>query len=269
MRRAGAAVRDARAMRHPPISHRRAALALRTLAVVLLAATALGLVLVQRWGATYRDGLDITVEGAAVTGDSARTVADLSDDVVALGDTLSQGMRDGAETVELAAGTSASLAETARTNLADGAEGTALVADRTADVVETIERFIPGDDEESLAEELRSIADGLEPAPDQLRALGDDLEASGEALADTASSLDRAADQLGELAAGLDRSQQQLDDIDSFAADVGDRASAARDRLALDQWLLRILLVLVGLASAAAAWLGARLVDDAARHAVA
>lgn len=246
------------------MSHRRAAVSLRVLAAVLLATTVLGLVLVQRWGTTYRDGLEITEQGADITGESARTVAELADDVVALGDTVSGGLRDGADTVDLASATSEQLAGAARTNLADGAEGTALVADRTADVVETIERFIPGDDEASLAEELRTIASGLEPAPDQLRSLGDDLDATAEALVDTARSLDATADQLGELSAGLASGQQQLDDIDALAVDVGERASAARDRFAIDQWLLRLLIVVLGLAAATAAWLGAGLVAQSA-----
>lgn len=71
----------------------------------------------------------------------------------------------------------ADLATALQTNLAGGVDGTAGVADDLARFVEVVERFIPGN-RDSLAEDLRRVADGLAPLPNQLRVLGQRLGAT-------------------------------------------------------------------------------------------
>ena len=133
----------------------------------------------------------------------------------------------------------------AATNVADITEAAADVADRLARQLELIERFIPGDTQ-SVAEELRALADGLEPVADQLRTLGVQLQTAADQLGDTAAALADVAVQADAIAADIAELGPTLDALGATASDLRDRAQSASDRVDLDMWLVRILVIVTG-----------------------
>jgi uncharacterized phage infection (PIP) family protein YhgE len=225
-------------------------------ALTAIVAAGLALVVVQRLADSYRIGLDAAAEGADVTSKVAQSAAAVTADVATLADTTAEVFVRGERTLDVSAEGLQQVAEAARSNLAEGVEGTATVASRAASLIEGIERFIPGD-RDSLAEDLRAVADGLEPAPQQLRDLATQLDS-------TASSLTTTADQIGDLvgpsaalAANVAESRASLDEVAVLASDVATTARDQRDRSAVDLWLLRLLIIAVG-AGVCIAALGAR-----------
>ena len=144
----------------------------------------------------------------------------------------------------------ADLATALQTNLAGGVDGTAGVADDLARFVEVVERFIPGN-RDSLAEDLRRVADGLAPLPNQLRVLGQRLGATSNQLEDVAPAIDAAARRVDEVSRRLVDALSTLDDAAVLAEQTAQRARDARDRAGGDLWIARALVVLV----AGAFWL--------------
>lgn len=231
----------------------------RLLVVTATTGTVVFLVLIQRFGHTYSDALDVTRESALLLADAEGPVPVIAEDLEQLAlvvvDTLDRTqalLGTGADTVDDVGGAAA-------TNLAETAEGVAAIADRIAGVIETIERFIPGDTQ-SAAEELRTIADGLEPTADQLRGLGTQLETAASQLddaeavvADLGAEIQTIADDIGAL-------QPSLDQLAQTAEDLEERAADASDRLGLDLWLARALVILGGTALVAIGVISERLV---------
>ena len=145
----------------------------------------------------------------------------------------------------------------ARDDLAVTADGLARLADRVAGVIESIERFIPGN-RESAAEDLRDIADGLEPVPAELRALGEQLQTTAAQLGDLDPTLADVASSVTELGRSLDALSPSIDELATTATRLVERVDDARDRVGLDLWLARLVIVLVGAAMAAGLLLAAR-----------
>ncbi|MEN9506308.1 MAG: hypothetical protein RI958_2234 [Actinomycetota bacterium] len=224
---------------------------LLTVSALAVVGTALGLVFVDRTAVTYRDGLEVARDSAAVVAtvtDSVEVLAaDVADLAGAAADTLDQAgvlIESGSESAE-------QIGIALGTNLAEGVEGTANIASGLAGFIEAIERFIPGDSR-SLGEDLRAIATGLEPVPGQLRSLGDqlistsvELEASKEQLAVVAGELDA-------LTVGLEGAAASLAEVDRLAASIEASAEDALDRSRADLWVLRILVLVLGLGTIAA-----------------
>ena len=206
-------------------------------------AALLGLALVERVGTTYRDGLTVTVDAAELTVVGIESARALAEDVAGLAATTAVVVDRAGDTVRDAAGTTADLGAALRTNLAGGVEGTAGVADDLADFIEVVERLIPGN-RDSLAEDLRRVADGLEPLPDQLRVLGDDLAAASARLVDVSPAIDTAALRLTDVSQRLEAVLTTLDDAVELAAATLGRAQEARDRASGDLWIARVLVVL-------------------------
>jgi septal ring factor EnvC (AmiA/AmiB activator) len=216
-------------------------------AVAALVATVAGLALVQRLGTTYRDALDVTVETADLAAGVAEQAVALPDTLVQLTRQLNAVLDQVRELTEVAAASGTDLADALGTNVALTVEGTAAVADRAAALIETIERFIPGDSE-SLAEDLRNVADGLAPVPDQLRDLADQLDQGAAALAATVDDLDALDAQLSRLAVDITTAAGSLADVPRLATELQADARAARDRVEGDLWLLRVIVVASGAA---------------------
>jgi hypothetical protein len=230
------------------------------LAALAVVGTLLALVLVQRVGNTYRDGLEVARDGAEVASVSTATARQLASDVAELARAASSGLEQTRILIELVADSTADVGAALGTNLATAVEGIANIANGMAGFIETIERLIPGDSQ-SLAEDLRSLAEGLEPVPDQLRSLGDQLLATSDQLLAANESLREVEAQLDVLAVSIDDAQATLVEVDALAADVAVRADLALDRSQLDLWLLRMLIVVLGV--------GFFIACIAARHAVA
>ena len=224
---------------------------LATVAVLAVVGTVLGLLLVQRLGTTYRDGLEVTQEGADVASLGTTTAAELATDVAGLADAASASLEQARSLVEQASTAAADVGDAMGTNIADGVEGTGNIANGMAGFIEAIERLIPGDSK-SLAEDLRALSDGLAPVPDQLRSLGDQLIATSADLTDATASLDDIAVQLATLAASIDEAQATLARVEVLADDLAVRAGHALDRSGRDLWLLRLLVVVLGLGVAGA-----------------
>ena len=213
--------------------------------VMTVVLTIVGLVIVQRVGNAYREALQVAQDAAAVAAAAADPATGLTAE---LGD-LTRSLTETVDQVRTLAGTAAStigqLGEAAQTNLADSVDGTASVADRAADLIATIERFIPGSSE-SLAEELRTIADGLEPVPDQLRSLGNELVTASEELTGSQASLEQLGTQVDSIADSIDETTEALADLPTIAQALEQRAQNAEDRAALDIWLFRLAVILGG-----------------------
>ncbi|MFN8022797.1 MAG: hypothetical protein U0Q03_14820 [Acidimicrobiales bacterium] len=230
--------------------------------VAVLAAVAmmLGLFLVQRVGTTYRDGLEITADGASLAALSATSAESLASDLVDLSSTTGDALDEARDLALVAADTTASLGDAFGTNIADAVTGTSSIADRLADLVEAIERFIPGD-RDSLAEDLRTLSTGLEPVPDQLRTLSTQLDDGSTSLTDAADTLATVVTQLDQLTASIDEARDRLTEVEGLSADLGERAGRALDRSSTDLWLVRLLVAVVGLGVIASAVAARRTLD--------
>ncbi len=224
---------------------------LGTVTVLAVVGTVLALLLVQRLGTTYRDGLEVTRAGADVASLGTTTAAQLATDVAGLADAASASLEQARTVVEQASAAADDIGTAMGTNIADGVEGTGNIANGMAGFIEAIERLIPGDSQ-SLAEDLRALADGLEPVPGQLRDLGDQLSVTADDLSDAGASLDDIEAQLAALATRIDEAQATLAQVELLADDLAVRAGDALDRSSRDLWLLRLLVVVLGLGVAGA-----------------
>jgi ABC-type transporter Mla subunit MlaD len=228
-----------------PLRQARVSGVLGVIMVIAVVLTLVGLAIVQRVSTSYRDALLVAEDSAAVAAAAADPAtglaADLADLTRSLGETLDQ-VRELAETAATATG---DLAAAMRTNLAESVEGTAQVADRVADVVEGVERFIPGNSR-SLAEELRTLADGLAPVPGQLRDLGDELDAGSRSLTLSLSTLNALGQRIDIIADGIDETTRVLGDLPAVARTLEASAQRAGDRVSFDLWLFRLAVVLAG-----------------------
>jgi methyl-accepting chemotaxis protein len=217
----------------------------RVIVVGAVVATMILLVLVERLGTTYQDGLIVTEDSAALVADSIGPVQVLSDDLadlaVAVADSLELAQDQVATTQQIVG----AVGEASATNLADTAEAAADVSDRLAGLLEQVERLIPGN-RQSVAEELRSFADGLEPVADQLREVGVALVDASSDLDETQAALAALAGQLEIVATDIVELGPSFAALEATAVDLQERAAAASDRIGLDLWLIRILIVAGG-----------------------
>jgi hypothetical protein len=188
------------------------------LAAVALA-VALGLVLVQRVGTTYRDGLDVAAESAALAADGAEPLAAMTVELVAFADVAETGIADARRLLTTTQTSLDQLGVSAREDLAVTTEGLASLADRVSGVIESIERFVPGGSS-SAADDLRAIADGLEPVPGQLvRPVGAGAVVRAAVYGDHGGGVRR-----GEVADFLDRARRR--DLAETVRGVQDRRRA-------------------------------------------
>ena len=233
---------------------------LTTVAVLAVVGTILALLLVQRLGTTYRDGLDITADGARVAALGATSAEDLATDLLALVDSSGTSLAEARDLILVASDVTADLGTALGTNVADGVAGTSSIADSMAGFIEAVERFIPGN-RDSLAEDLRTLSDGLEPVPDQLRSLSTQLDDSSIELEAAAASLDAITDTLDQLTVSIREAQVALAEVETLSQEVSVRATAALDRSGTDLWLVRLLVLVLGLGVAGAAIAGNRAVQ--------
>jgi hypothetical protein len=230
-------------------------LASRMMAVVVvlaMAGTVVGVLLVNSVVTTYRDGLIVTRDGAVVAGTSAEAVVALAGNLAELTDTINDGLAATQSLLTVAITTTNDVSTALTTNVAEALEGSASIANRLASVIESIERFIPGDSD-SLAEDLRTLSDGLEPVPDQLRQLGGQLGTAAESLTSTRATITALRVELGRLRDSIATAQRQLADVSALTDDLSARATAALDRSSGDAWLIRVLVIVIGLGVALAA----------------
>jgi methyl-accepting chemotaxis protein len=213
--------------------------------ILVAVAVVLGLVLVQRVATTYRDGLDVAAESAALAADGTAPIVAITDELVDFAEVAERGIED---TRVLLATTQTSLEDlgTAATDdLAATTEGLGGLADRVAGVIESIERFVPGD-RDSAAEDLRTIADGLEPVPDELRSLGVQLHETADQLGDLDPTLVEVAATVAALGDGREELAPSVSELAVTAQRVAERVDDARDRVDVDIWLARLVVVLIG-----------------------
>lgn len=220
---------------------------LRVVMVIAVVGSAIGLVIVERVGQSYRDGLTVAEDAAAVAAAAADPATGLSAELSQLTRSLDDTLEQVRSLADTAATSTAAIAEAAQTNLADSVEGTAQVADRVANVIETIERFIPGSSE-SLAEELRTIADGLEPVPTQLRDLGTEVLQGSAELEASVATLEDVQARIPAIADGIDETTAALAGLPVVAETLETSARRARERVDVDLWLFRLAVLLGGAA---------------------
>jgi len=218
---------------------------LTAVGVLALVGTILALMLVNRLGETYQEGLEVAQDGAEVAAISTASVGALATDLTALTLTAADALEQAGEIVVLASDATADIGTALGTNLADGIEGIVGISDGLAGFIEAVERFIPGDSD-SLAEDLTAIAEGLEPLPEQLRTLGDQLDTTATALADATESIALGVTQLETLSESIADAQTALDEVERLADDVAARAEAALDRSESNLTLMRLLVIVIG-----------------------
>lgn len=241
---------------------------LTAVAVLAVIGTVLALLLVHRLGQTYQVALQVTSDSASVGSASVEEAIGLVDEVDALAVAVAQTLDQVESVLDSTAQSLDQIGAAMADNVADSIEGTAEIANGLAGLIEAIERFIPGDSD-SLAESLRKISDGLEPAPDQLRALAVQLDANATELRLAARSLSPIQTSVENLAVGLSDSQDTLRNVEQLAADIAERADAALDRANRDIWLLRLLVVVLGIGTIAVCLAGRRALGGLARGRVA
>lgn len=225
---------------------------LALLAALAVVGTFLGLVLVQRLGDRYRDALTVTAEGAEVAAQSAAAADGLAADLADLAATADEGLEQAKEIVELASASLDDVGTAMGTNVADGVEATASVADGLAGLIEAIERFIPGD-RQSVAEDLRVLADGLEPVPEQLRTLGEQLDDASTSLDASVLTLTELQTELDAVMVSIGQAEAALDEVVVSAELLQVRAADALDGSSTDLWLVRLVVVVIGAGVALAA----------------
>jgi hypothetical protein len=217
----------------------------------------IGLVLVQRVGTTYRDGLDVATDAASLAADAAGPVGSMTTDLASFASTAETGISQ-ARTVLASAQTSLEqLGKAAEDDLAPTAAGLASLSNRVAGVLGTIEGFIPGN-RTSAAEDLRAIADGLAPVPDQLRQLGTQLQKTATELDGADPTLAEVATSVQALGADLERLAPSIAELGTAATRLQQRVHDARDRVGVDLWLARLVVVLLGAVLAIILWVSWR-----------
>ena len=224
----------------------------------VVVAVVLGLVLVQRVGTTYRDGLDVAAESARLLGDAAGPIDQMTTDLVAFAGTAGTGITDARALLQSAATSLDDLGAASRDDLAVTTEGLASLADRVAGVLETIEDFIPGD-RDSTAEDLRKIADGLEPVPAELRDLGTQLQQTATELRDADPTLAAVAASVADLGADLEQLAPSIAELGTAAGRPRRaRRRGARPRRPRPLAGRALVVVLLGAVLAIGLWVGWR-----------
>ncbi len=220
------------------------------IAVGALVGTIVGLAIVQRGGTTYRDALTVATDAGALAVDASDSAVALTATLTDLADVLTDQIASLRELTTTAADLSETLGTAAQTNIAESVRGAADVADRLARALEITEFLIPGNSD-SLAEDLREISDGLDPIPDQLRLFGDQLITGAADLRRIERALAGLESEVAALGARIDTAAGALEELPDTTAALVANVEAARDRAALDLWLLRIAVVLLGALTAA------------------
>jgi methyl-accepting chemotaxis protein len=221
----------------------------RVIVVIAAVATVTTLVLVERVGQTYEDGLSVTEQSAVLVADAIAPVDVLAQDLGALSATFADGLEGARELLATSQDVIEQVGVASATNLADSAQAVADVADRLAKKFELIERLIPGNTQ-SIAEEFRAFADGVEPLAGQLRTLGAELQTAADQLNDTDAALAELAARVDAIATDIEALQPNFEALGATATELQQAATAASDRLGLDLWLLRILVIIGGVACA-------------------
>lgn len=228
--------------------------AIRIFAIAVMVAAILSAIVAERTLASVSDGLHVadtaTVAAAAAVGPAGQ----LADDLSSLADSLAQGTKAAARLADTASTSTGQVAIAAQDNLATTLDGLAKTANRLATATERIERLIPGDAKPSAADELRDVADGLEPTADQLRDIGTQLDTASSDLADIADQLETSAKDVAAIGADIDEAKATIDTLPGLVAEVQTSVDRTQDRLATDLWLIRLLIVALTFAVLSAAY---------------
>jgi chromosome segregation ATPase len=229
---------------------------LRILLVVAITATVVallaGLVLVSRLESRVRTTLDLASEAVDTAQQVAEPAEQLAADLAALAAQVRSLTANAAQLTQNASLTTKDVAAALGGNLRDTVQGAADVAGRTAGFVERVERLIPGNSTPSLADELRTFADGLEPVPQQLLELSARLSTAATSLSKAGSDLSSADPTLAALVSDIEASQQALAQIPAQLQRTQDALQQTEDELGRDAWVLRILVLFGGIGVLAA-----------------
>lgn len=251
--------------------HRRwlaARVLLAVVAVLALVGAFVGVAVLNRVSTTYEVALALTRDTADAAADASNSAVDIANGVSELGAgasttlTATQQVLDSAATAADGVGTALS------TNVADAVSGSASIANRLARFVEMIERFIPGNSQ-SLAEDLRTFANGIEPVPDQLRTLGTQLATTADEIEAASASLGPVSQQLQTTAADLASATADIEQAAKVANEIAARAQAELDASNSTFTLAKVLLFVFGLVIAFACVAGERVISVAQRRSAA
>ncbi len=221
----------------------------RVIVAIAAVATVAALVLVERVGQTYEDGLYVTQQSGVLVADAIAPVEVLAQDVGALSATFADGLEGARDVLATTQAVLDQVGVASATNIADSAQALAEMSDRLAKKFELIERLIPGNTQ-SIAEEFRAFSDGIEPLADQLRTLGAELQTAADQLDATDAAIADLAARVDAIATDIEALLPNFEALGATATELQRAATAASDRLGLDLWLLRILVIVGGVAFA-------------------
>ncbi len=222
----------------------------RSVMVASVVGSVVALVLVGRFGDTARAALDVAESSVGVAGEQQAPLQQLADDLAALTRTVGETLDATRVLLDDGSGVLTLTGDAASDNLAVTAEGAGDIADRVAGLVETIEDFIPGD-VDSAAEDLRDIADGLEPTATQLRLLGDQLRVAATKLTDADEVVVQLRSDVDALVDDLTALSESVGALGDTSDDVAATVAETKDGLDTDLVLLRVLVIVLGLGGVA------------------
>jgi hypothetical protein len=233
---------------------------LGVVAVLAVVGAVVGAAVLDRISSTYDVVLGLTRDSAAVAADAAGSASEIADGVSELANGASSTLLATQKVLDSAADSADGIGVALSTNVADAVEGGASIVDRLAGVIQAIEKLIPGN-RPSIAEDMRTFSDGLEPVPDQLRDLGDQLAATSDQLEATSFSLGPVAGQLSSSAADISAATADIEAAQVVADEISARAQAELDESNSTFGLAKVLLYVFALVIVGACIAGERAIS--------
>jgi hypothetical protein len=238
---------------------------LALVAILALVGAFVGVAVLNRVNDTYEVALTLTRDTADAAADASASAVEIATGVSELSSGASSTLTATQQVLDSAATAADEVGTALSTNVADAVDGTASIANRLARFVEVVERFIPGNTD-SLAEDLREFADGIEPVPDQLRALGAELATTSDEIDAASASLGPVSDQLTSTASDLAAATTDIEQAAEVANEIAARAQAQLDASNSTFSLAKVLLFVLALVIALTCVAGERVISVAQRR---
>jgi DNA repair ATPase RecN len=218
----------------------RARTAVRIFAAVAVVGAVVALVIGERAANQVERGLAIASDAAQAAAEASEPAESIAAELANLTATVATATADAREVAAASAVALDRVGLASTTNIADTLDGAADAANRLASAVEQIERFIPGNQQPSAADELRAVADGLEPVPGQLRSLGNDLITAADRIEVVNADLEAVETRLTTIAERVEDARDTIGGLPPLVASIERQIDAVESSMTLDRWLARL-----------------------------